>query len=214
MNDSQFPSGAYAHSFGLEELAQAGLVATPDALERFLRAQIVPSLLAFDLPVLAAAHAAAVAEDEAALARTDAELDAWKLAAETRAASRQLGSRRLALVRKLAPSPFLERYAGGGHPCHHLVVCALELREAPAEAAAAAFAYQTLSGHAYAAMKLMRLGQERAQALVRGAFLRLLEQKTSQEATGGAPQRVGWFNPVLEIASLRHARAKERLFIS
>lgn len=210
VNDSQFPSGAYAHSLGLEELAQRGVVTGAGDLEAFLRRQIVPGLLAFELPYLSRAHAAVVAEDAATLRAMDGELDAWKLAAELRSASRKLGSRRLALVRRLAPAPFLDAYAESGAPCHHLIVCALELRGAPAETAACAFAYQTLSGYAYAAMKLMRLGQETAQALVRGALVALLPRLGESPAAG----REGWFNPLLEIASLRHARAAERLFIS
>lgn len=212
INDSQFPSGAYAHSMGLEELVQRGVVRGVLSLEVFLHRQIIPSLLAFELPFLVRAHTAAVAGDDHALRLLDHELNAWKLAEELRTASRQLGTRRLALVRKLSPSPLLERYVEGGTPCHHLVVCALELRSAPAEAAVCAFAYQTLSGAAYACMKLMRLGQESAQALVRGSLTILMGQFN---ISCGAPgNRIGWFNPLLEIASMRHARAAERLFIS
>jgi urease accessory protein len=212
VNDSQFPSGAYAHSLGLEELVQHGTVNTPDALEAFLRHQIVPSLLAFEIPYLLRAHAAAVEENLERLREMDVELDAWKLAAETRTASRQLGSRRLALVRKLTPSPLLDRYARGGAPCHHLIVCALELRGTPPEAAACAFAYQTVAGYTSASLKLLRIGQERVQMLLRGAVAQFLNEFSSPSRT--ADSRIGWFNPLLEIASLRHARAAERLFIS
>lgn len=213
VNDSQFPSGSYAHSLGLEELVQRGLVRNPGDLEAFLHRQIVPGLLAFELPCLLRAHAAAVAGDAERLRELDVELDAWKLAAELRAASRQVGSRRLALVRKLAPSPLLDQYAESGAPCHHLIVCALELRGTPCEAAVCAFAYQTLTGYASASMKLLRLGQERAQLLVRGAVSELLTQFTRRPAAAPG-DRAGWFNPLLEIASMRHARAGERLFIS
>lgn len=214
VNDSQFPSGAYAHSLGLEEMVQRGAVRTPEDLEAFLHRQIVPSLLAFELPFLSEAHAAAAEENVGALTAMDRELEAWKLAAELRGASRRLGSRRLALVRRLVPSPLLERYAESGAPCHHLIVCALELCHMPAEVAAGAFAHQTITGYASAAMKLMRLGQERAQLLVRGAVVTLLAHPARQEAPAARRDRKGWFNPLLEIASLRHARAPERLFIS
>ena len=70
----------------------------------------MPSLLAFEVPVLAAAHAMARREDLSGLQALDGELDAWKLPAELRAASRQLGSRRLALTRQL------ERHACSAEP--------------------------------------------------------------------------------------------------
>jgi urease accessory protein len=212
VNDSQFPSGAYAHSLGLEELTQRGLVNSPDELEAFLHHQVIPGLLAFEIPFLARAHASAVAEDLTALRSLDAELDAWKLAAELRQASRQVGSRRLALIRKLDTSAAIEHYAASDAPCHHLIICALELRRVPVAVAACAFAQQTVSGYSTAAMKLIRMGQERAQEIVRRAMTNLAPRMT--EAASIRHERIGWFNPLLEIASMRHARARERLFIS
>ena len=212
VNDSAFPSGAYAHSLGLEELVQAEVVGTPEELEIFLNRQIIPSLLAFEVPVLAAAHTMAGQEDLAGLRALDEELDAWKLAAELRAAGWQLGSRRLALTRQLEATPLSEAYAALGAPCHHLIVCALELRGLPVEAAACAFAQQTLAGYAIAAMKLMRLGQEKCQGIIRRSVLTLAPQLTA--ACAVPVEQAGWFNPLLEIASMRHARSGERLFIS
>ena len=211
-SDSQFPSGAYAHSMGLEELTQRGLVKNADDVERFIHHQVLPSLCAFELPFLVRVHRAAAKEDAAEVRRMDDELEAWKLSAEMRQASRQIGSRRLALVRKLAPSVYIDAYAESGAPCHQLVVCALEFRAVPVSAVVCAFALQTISGYATAAMKLVRMGQERSQTIIRGAMAALtprLDEIASRE-----PERIGWFNPLLEIASMRHARAQERLFIS
>lgn len=213
VNDSQFPSGAYAHSQGLEELVQRGLVPKPDDVEKFLHEQVIPSLRAFELPFLARAHGAAVAHDFKELRRLDDELDAWKLAAELRQASRQIGSRRLALTRKLQDSTLAVEYAATDAPCHHLVVCAIELKTLPVAAAGCAYAQQALSGYASSAMKLVRMGQERCQSMVRGAIAAIaphLEDSVKLEPG----QRIGWFNPLIEIASMRHARAHERLFIS
>lgn len=213
VNDSQFPSGAYAHSLGLEELVQRGFVKKPDDVEQFLVEQVVPSLRAFELPLLARAHAAAVAEDLAGLRRLDDEMEAWKLAAELRQASRQLGSRRLALTRKLADSGLAESYAATDAPCHHLIVCAIEFRPLPVAAAACAYAQQTVSGYATAAMKLVRMGQERCQLMIRRVMTSLAPHL--EAAVAKPPEdRIGWFNPLIEIASMRHARAHERLFIS
>lgn len=212
VNDSAFPSGAYAHSLGLEELVQAGVVPDPDGLEIFLHQQVIPSLLAFEIPLLAAAHGLAVREDLEELHTLDQALDAWKLAAELRSASRQLGSRRLATLTRLDPAPLVTGYAQSKAPCHHLIICGLELRSLPVAAAACAFGQQSLSGYATAGMKLMRLGQERCQAMIRRASLTLAPQVEAACKLGVA--EAGWFNPLLEIASMRHARAHERLFIS
>ncbi len=213
VTDAQFPTGAYAHSTGLEGMVQAGMVKSPDDLETFLHQQIVPSLEAFELPYLIKAHVAANANDGlSALRALDDELEGWRLAAEQRAASRQLGSRRLAMLTKLDADALLLEYANLDAPCHHLIICALELRHLPARAACAAFAYQTISGYTSASMKLMRLGQERSQGILRRAMLAITPAIKRVAET--PPAFVGWFNPALEIASMQHARASERLFIS
>lgn len=216
VNDSQFPSGAYAHSMGLEGLVQRELIRRPDDLESFLHQQIIPSLCAFELPFLIRAHALAKTADLNALRALDDELEAWKLAAEIRHASRQLGSRRLAMLLKLDEDSMLNHYADSDAPCHHLIICAIELREQPLSSACCAFSYQTISGYTSASMKLMRLGQERCQGILRSA-MRSLPAKISeiiQQQQQHSSERVGWFNPLLEISSMRHARANERLFIS
>ena len=75
-NDTAYPSGSYAHSFGLEELMEAGVVSTPRDLEDFLGKQILPALLTFEIPFFARAHAAAVEGNCDELLALDAELDA------------------------------------------------------------------------------------------------------------------------------------------
>jgi urease accessory protein len=209
-NDSQYPSGAYAHSYGLEELVEAGVVTDAAGLERFLETQIIPALLTFELPYFARAHAAAGQADRTLLLELDAELDAWRLPAETRDASRRIGSRRLELLRQLAPSPLVEKHHAACPFSHHLIVTAIELAALPVAHAARAFAFQTVSGFATASMKLMRLGQSACQAVVRRSLDRL---GADLDAALSRPPD-GWFNPLLEIASLRHARADARLFIS
>ncbi|TLD68184.1 hypothetical protein FEM03_24025 [Phragmitibacter flavus] len=212
VNDSQFPSGAYAHSMGLEGHMQRGLVKKPEDLETFLERQIVPNLLHFELPYLLRAHQAASANDQTALQALDHELDAWKLGAEMRNASRQLGNRRLAMLLKLDQDEFLQNYAVQQPPCHHLIITAIELRNAPPATAACAFTYQTISGYTSAAMKLIRLGQERCQGILRKTITQVAPDL--QTLIDQPTDRIGWFNPTLEISSMRHARAHERLFIS
>ena len=209
-NDSAYPSGAYAHSFGLEELAEAGLVKDAAGLERFLEHQVLPALLAFEIPFFARAHAAAVIMDGDALLEIDRELDAWRIPAEIRDASRRIGSQRLELLASLDPSPLITAFRAASPRGHHLVVSALELASLPVAQAARAFAFQSLAGLTAASMKLIRIGQTACQQILR----RVLTQLGTQLDASLTREPDGWFNPLLEIASLRHARAHARLFIS
>jgi urease accessory protein len=209
-NDTAYPSGAYAHSFGLEELVEAGVVSNAADLEQFLQKQILPALLTFEIPFFARAHAAAVAEDAEQLLALDAELDAWRIPAELRDASRRIGSQRLELLSQLHPTPLILRVREASPRCHHLVVTALELSAVPVGQAARAFAFQSIAGLTAASMKLMRIGQTSCQLIARRT-LALLGEKIDDSLSQPVD---GWFNPLLEIASLRHARAHQRLFIS
>ncbi|MGL5017600.1 MAG: urease accessory protein UreF [Luteolibacter sp.] len=209
-NDTAYPSGAYAHSFGLEELVESGIVQTAADLERFLQKQILPALLAFEIPFFARAHAAAVAGDIDELLALDGELDAWRIPAELRDASRRIGSQRLNLLAQLDSSPLVLRYRERSPRSHHLVVTALELSAVPVSHAARAFAFQSVAGLSAASMKLMRIGQTACQQIVR----RTLAELGGEIDVFLSRPVAGWFNPLLEIASLRHARAHARLFIS
>ena len=209
-NDTAYPSGAYAHSFGLEELVESGVVQTAADLERFLQKQILPALLVFEIPFFARAHAAAVAGDVDGLLALDGELDAWRIPAELRDASRRIGSQRLDLLAQLDSSPLVLRYRERSPRSHHLVVSALELSGVPVSHAARAFAFQSVAGLSAASMKLIRIGQTACQQIVRRTLAKLggeIDVSLSRPVDG-------WFNPLLEIASLRHARAHARLFIS
>jgi urease accessory protein len=209
-NDTAYPSGSYAHSFGLEELVEAGVVSNAADLEQFLQKQILPALLTFEIPFFARAHAAAVEEDPEQLLALDAELDAWRIPAELRDASRRIGSQRLELLSQLNPTPLILRVREASPRCHHLVVTALELSAVPVGQAARAFAFQSIAGLTSASMKLMRIGQTSCQLIARRT-LALLGEKIDDSLSQPVD---GWFNPLLEIASLRHARAHQRLFIS
>ena len=209
-NDSAYPSGAYAHSFGFEELAEAGMVNDAAGLERFLGHQVLPALLAFEIPFFARAHAAAVLMDGDALLEIDRELDAWRIPAEIRDASRRIGSQRLELLASLDPSPLILAFRAASPRGHHLVVSALELSALPVTQAARAFAFQSLAGLTAASMKLIRIGQTACQHILR----RILTKLGHQLDAAVTREPDGWFNPLLEIASLRHARSHARLFIS
>ena len=209
-NDTAYPSGSYAHSFGLEELVESGVVRTAQDLEDFLEKQILPVLITFEIPYFAKAHAAAISGDSAMLLDLDRELDAWRIPAELRDASRRIGSQRLDLLSQLDPSELVLRHRENAPRSHHLVVTALELSALPVAQAARAFAFQSIAGFTAASMKLMRIGQTSCQQIARRSLI-LLGKEIDQALTTPPD---GWFNPLIEIASLRHARAHARLFIS
>jgi len=216
--DALFPTGAYAHSLGFEESVRLGLVRDEASLCDFLRDQIVPAQREQELPYLRFAFDAAQAGHLADLRRLDLAISAWKLAPETRDASAQLGTRRLKALRAISEAPQLRAFeqiiASGAARGHHLVVCGLQaaVEGVPLRAALAASFYQSLAAICAAAMKLIRIGQDGVQRALRSTTFGT--EATLAASLAVSKASAGWFNPLLEIASLRHERADERLFIS
>ncbi len=213
--DALFPTGAYAHSLGFEESVRLGLVRDEASLRRFLLEQIIPAQQHHELPYLRFAFTAETLDERCTL---DREISAWKLARETREASAQLGGRRLKALRTIADaqifSEFDDAIRSGRASGHHLVVCGLQARAegVPLAAALTAYFYQSIAAVCAAALKLIRIGQDGCQRVLRTACADA--GKIVERSLAVARDDAGWFNPLLEIAAMRHERAEERLFIS
>jgi urease accessory protein len=215
-SDPLFPTGAYAHSFGFEEFVRLTGASTEADLNRFLNLQIIPALTLQDLPYLRFAHVCSRANDLPGLISLDHEINAWKIPAELRSASLRLGARRLDILLKTAPSPILSSLAAAiaarETPGHHIIVSAAQYAAIPLDAALMTYFYQTLSSYCVAALKLLRAGQEACQRVLAACLDRapalLLDSLEIDRP------RAGVFNPLLEIAAMRHETAFERLFIS
>ncbi len=215
-SDALFPTGAYAHSLGFEEYAKLAGVRNEAGLLGFVQGHLIPSLREVELPYLRFAHGSV--GDMGALCEVDCEISAWKLARETREGSMQIGRRRLAALRVVNEQPLYREFAeaiqrGDAHG-HHLTVSAVQAacEGFPLSAALGAWFYQSVAGACSAALKIIRIGQDGCQRVLRSAL-------GSAEETIAASMMIrrdaaGWFDPLLEIASMRHEFANERLFIS
>ncbi len=211
-NDSAFPIGGYAHSMGLEEVVRLGVVTDEKSLLQYCRQHSIPALEHFEIPMLLAVHA--TADDLGSVIQLDHQVDGQKPAAELRRASIAAGKRRLEMVTQLFPSSTLENFSqavkNDRTPCHHLTVFALVYAPFPAEVATIAYAHQALTGLCLSAMKLLRFGQDGAQRVLTAA-MSTLNVRSPRDIS---PEVAGWFDPLTDIASMRHEIAFERLFIS
>lgn len=219
VSDPLFPTGAYAHSMGLEQWAATCGYSSGDDLIAFFKAHVGPSLARLELPYLRYVREAIVDEDWATVVELDSQIDAWKWASEIREASISQGRGRLRLLKKLwKVSPQIETYAAafasGKMRGHHLVVTALqfELLKVPVEAGLMTYGYQNLANFVSASIKLLRISPEAAQFALRTGLEQLPEWVDASKQVDR--ESAGWFAPAFDIASARHATAFSRLFIS
>jgi urease accessory protein len=216
--DSLYPTGAYAHSFGLEGLIQEGAVRDVGTLRAFLLGQALPPLARTDLPIAAGAWDAAAAPPDWPRLRELCFLgQAVRGAREPREASAALGRQRIEMAARLRggiATVFLSRAAEGGWPIPACVAAAIEGRAigAPSDAVLAGIVYAAAAGWVAAAVKLLRMGQNAAQALLAEALA--LAPALIASARRARPEDVGSFNPWWDVAAARHESAEARLFIS
>ena len=216
--DSFYPTGSYAHSFGLEGLIHEGVIRDRATLRDFLFRSALPALQHAELPLAAHAWHALAEPDWKQIGELCLLSSALKTAREARLASENIGRQRAELAANLHASPlaqeFVQRVAENRWPHSSAIAAALEGRVlgAPPDAVLAGLSYSTLASLLSAAMKLLRLGQNGAQTL-------LTELLSAAPAIISAAQHVprdeiGWFNPWLDIAAARHESADARMFIS
>src|SRR5688572_22505472 len=158
-SDSLFPTGSYAHSFGLEGFVQEGAIRDRETLRTFLLHSTLPALRQTELPIAAHAWRAFAVPDWNRIGELCALSSALKTAREARAASENIGRQRADLVASLRDSSlaqeFLKHAAENNWPCAAPVVAALEgtVLGAPLPAVLAAVCYSNLASILSAAMK-------------------------------------------------------------
>ncbi len=217
-NDSFFPTGTYAHSFGLEGLVQAGVIHDRESLREFLLHEVLPQLARTDLPVAAQAWAAAGDPVDWDRLSVLCELGAaTRGTRELRQAAAAIGAQRLDLAARLhggLAAEFNRRAAEGAWPRPSCVAAAIEGRTfgAPQEAVVAAVLYGGVSALVAASVKLLRLGQNAIHTLL--AEVLAEGQGACAEAARFPLESIGSSNPWWDIASARHETANFRLFIS
>ncbi|ATE52318.1 urease accessory protein UreF [Actinosynnema pretiosum] len=211
--DSRFPGGGHAHSGGLEEAVSRRLVVDEATLRGFLVGRLRTA------GALAAVFAAAAARapDLAALLELDVELDARTPSPAQRRASRAQGRGIARAARRAWPSQRLEELLRAEPRPHHPVLTGLLVGD-PGDAARV-IAYQSVTGPATAAIRLLGLDPFGVNAVLAGLADDLgavvadaVARAADPPAELPAPGSTGL--DLMAEAHDRHHQEEVRLFVS
>lgn len=194
--DSALPVGSAAHSFGLETLAEDGVL-HPGNLDVFLRDHLE------ETGVLEGSFVRRAWRGED-LGRLSSELDARRPARESREASLKMGRRFVELFNTLSAAELTSSL-------HYPVAfgAAGAILRVPEESITQAYLQQSVTGLISACQRLMPLGQVAASRILwnlRPAMLNVVSISETLESP--------CFNPLPELGSMRHRLLETRLFIS
>ncbi len=218
--DGAFPSGAFAHSFGLETAIDEGRVADEAGLRVWLQSYLSDALATFDgAALLLALGAGGVPCDDTTLAELDRVLAAATFAPEQRLAQRRIA---LALADAFATiglgatlAPYAAAIASDrafGHPALAYARAFAALGVSPHDAFVA-YATTTTGALASVAARAVPLGQ-RAVARVRWSLRPAIADAFASARGVASSAAVRAQAYACEVDAMRHARLGGRMFAS
>ena len=208
--DSAFPTGGFAHSWGLEAAWHAGEIEGVDAVRRFV-ADAAWQAGRGGLPLVTSAHRSPSRLDE-----LDALADAFLTNPVANRASRVQGRSFLATCARLWPSGALTALASApdtrhGH-CAPTVGAVLRCLDVPLDAAQRLFVYNTVRGVLAASVRLGIAGSYQAQRLQFESSP--LMDRVLESCAGLEAGRLAQTAPLTDLFQASHDRLYSRLFQS
>ena len=202
------PVGAFSYSEGLEVLVQQGLLAGPQDLEPWLRAELQRGAVAMEAAALGMLFSALCGGDLAAVVELDGWLLAQREAAEVRAQQRQMGQSLLLLLADLG-WPLPGGAALAWPAAFAWAALCLELGSPDLEEA---YLYSWVANQISAAVRLVPLGPTQGQRLQLALAPLIAEQ--AAELSSSDPRQL-WNGGIgAGLAQLQHAELYSRLFRS
>jgi urease accessory protein len=218
IGDSNFPSGAFSHSFGLETYIQEEIVYSKETFFEWIRIYLEKQIAYTDGLACRLTFDALFKDDIEGLWVLDQKLFVQNIPKEAREANRRIGERLIRMGIDLYSIPLLEEYlkkirakVAYGHPgiafsiiCQYL---GIEKRQG-----ILTFLYSSMVTLIQNGVRGIPLGQTAGQRIL--LELHPYLQKTTEIIEGMDADDFGAVAPGIEISQMRHERLHTRLFMS
>ncbi|MGX9134236.1 urease accessory protein UreF [Rummeliibacillus sp. JY-2-4R] len=216
--DSNFPTGAFSHSYGLESYIQEDIVHDQGSFIQWLQVYVNEQLIYSDGLASRLVYEALEEDDLEKVWKLDQMLTVQNLPRETREGTQRIGERMLFLVQSLYDIPifstYLERIRNKqsfGHPAivfaivgHHLGV--------QKSTTTLYYLYSTVSSLVQNAVRAIPLGQTAGQKTLQQFQETLV--KATEKIQHLDEDDFGIVSPGLELSQMKHERVNIRIFMS
>ncbi|WP_165887008.1 urease accessory protein UreF [Scopulibacillus darangshiensis] len=227
--DSAFPTGAFAHSFGLETAFKENKLSGPkelyEWLQDYIRGSLIPtegiavfvSYQTIQKEIEINALPETVQED---LQRLDQKLTFSKKASESRDGTVKIGKRYLKIVHTLYPEAGLDQYAGWinerlcyGNPAivHGWISAYLDI---PCDQAIFTHLYTNVNNLLQSALRMAVIGQTDAQLILQRLYPLMDEEAEQIVHSSPGEKDLCNYAIVQETEAMRHETLYSRLFMS
>ena len=216
--DSNFPTGAFSHSFGLETYIQEDIVHNQSTFSEWLRMYVNEQLIYSDGLATRLVYESLEKGEIEKIWRIDRLLMVQNLPRETRDGTKRMGERMLNLVESLYQIPLLSEYReriqqkqSFGHPAIVFTMIGYHLGVSK-ENTMLYYLYSTVVTLVQNAVRAIPLGQTAGQKIIQEF------QDELAKATGKIQllneEDFGIVSPGLELAQMMHERVNIRIFMS
>ncbi|MDY0394978.1 urease accessory protein UreF [Virgibacillus halophilus] len=216
--DSNFPTGAFSHSYGLETYIQSDLVHSPETFSNWLKVYLEEQLVFSDGLAARLAYEALDAGDEERLWELDRLLTVQNLARETREGTHRIGVQMLKMAKKLYGAPILDVYHARikdnqvfGHPALVFTMAGHYL-EVDRDTTVLYYMYTSIVNLVQNAVRAIPLGQTAGQQIIYSLQEDLMAAVEKINQLG--EDDFGIVSPGMELAQMQHERLNVRIFSS
>ncbi|WP_068676536.1 urease accessory protein UreF [Oceanobacillus sp. Castelsardo] len=216
--DSNFPTGAFSHSFGLESYIQDGAVYDEVTFSKWLEVYLHEQLVYSDGLAASLVYEALEANNLEKIWELDRKITVQNLARETREGSARMGERMVTIAETLYEAPILTLYKkrikgkqSFGNPAIVFTMVGHFL-QVPKETTLLYYLYSTIASLVQNAVRAIPLGQTVGQKIIYTFQSELT--RAVKSITNLSEDEFGIVSPGLELSQMQHERLNIRIFMS